>query len=242
LKNKATNPIFAMQFPKKQKRTDLLESRAKTPPLVDNKQLVIPLIKDSIRNEGEPILAQNHDLDEAAKYRLDISLRPPEQSIHDYEIPVENFGLALLKGMGWAEGQVVGKNSRGVVAAQIAKPRPHLLGLGAAPTALEPEKPKRVFPGDNIQKPPQFREKTPPPPRKDLKIGCKCSIIDGSHQGKSGIVHDIQQRSNGTVVKVKLPNGDIVRVWDDQVAAIKTDKFWVRPHIKVVFCNNSADH
>lgn len=44
--------------------------------------------------------------------KMDVSLRPEESKLEDYEkIPVENFGLAMLRGMGWKEGDPIGANS-----------------------------------------------------------------------------------------------------------------------------------
>ena len=37
--------------------------------------------------------------------------RPQETDLAVYErVPIEDFGVALLKGMGWKEGQGIGKN------------------------------------------------------------------------------------------------------------------------------------
>lgn len=74
--------------------------------------------------------------DVVEKYRYDVSLRPEEVSLNlkfasssarcldhlhiikstleDYErVPIEQFGAALLRGMGWEKGKPVGKNPNG---------------------------------------------------------------------------------------------------------------------------------
>lgn len=91
------------------------------------------------KNEGSapqaPILRQNvvpgmdelNDVNE--KYRHDVSLRPDALDVHSdaYErIPIEDFGAALLRGMGW-KGSVEEENKDG----NEPKPRHKLLGLGA---------------------------------------------------------------------------------------------------------------
>lgn len=44
--------------------------------------------------------------------KLDVSLRPDESKLEDYDrIPVEKFGLAMLRGMSWKEGDPIGTNS-----------------------------------------------------------------------------------------------------------------------------------
>lgn len=105
-----------------------------------------------------PILAQNaipgmNELkSDKEKYLHDISHRPDETSLEDYNrIPIEDFGKALLKGMGWKEGTAVGKNPNGLVAPIVLAPRAALLGLGAtaAPDLVE-KKSKPLLPGDKI--------------------------------------------------------------------------------------------
>lgn len=91
------------------------------------------------KNEGSapqaPILRQNvvpgmdelNDVNE--KYRHDVSLRPDALDVHSdaYErIPIEDFGAALLRGMGW-KGNVEEESKDG----NEPKPRHKLLGLGA---------------------------------------------------------------------------------------------------------------
>ncbi len=38
---------------------------------------------------------------------------PNVADLEDYEkVPIEEFGAAMLRGMGWSEGKVVGKNQK----------------------------------------------------------------------------------------------------------------------------------
>jgi hypothetical protein len=82
-----------------------------------------------------PILQQNavpgmDELEDVAeKYRHDVALRPDELDVHSeaYDsVPVEDFGAAMLRGMGW-KGTVDEENPD----ADDPKPRQKLLGLGA---------------------------------------------------------------------------------------------------------------
>lgn len=60
--------------------------------------------------------------------------------LQDYEsLPVEEFGKALLRGLGWSDGQGVGRKRQLVEPKQIIR-RPERLGLGANPAAPPPEK------------------------------------------------------------------------------------------------------
>jgi hypothetical protein len=77
-----------------------------------DEDLVIPVV-----TEDE---ALHNDLDNA----------PEAPTLEAYEAqPIEGFGAALLRGMGWKDGDALGKN--GKVVSQKVKRRPALLGIGA---------------------------------------------------------------------------------------------------------------
>lgn len=91
---------------------------------------------------------------ELAALRKDLEHLPPEARLEDYEaMPVEHFGEALLRGMGWTEEKGIGRNKKGSVP-KISEPvrRPHRLGLGAAPPSTENNKEK-----GNKQRPDELR-------------------------------------------------------------------------------------
>ncbi|PYH47448.1 spliceosome ATPase-activating subunit SPP2 [Aspergillus saccharolyticus JOP 1030-1] len=78
--------------------------------------------------------------DETSSFRADIASRPESATLDQYNaIPVEEFGAALLRGMGWKEGQAVGKGKYGGAAAaaaqgnkaRVPERRPGFLGIGA---------------------------------------------------------------------------------------------------------------
>jgi G-patch domain len=113
------------------------------------------LNREDTKFEDLPIIAQNaipgmNDLhDEDSKFRHDVSMRPDD--ITNYSrVPIEHFGMAMLKGMGWKEGAPVGKNPNGIVNLVQLTPRPKLQGLGAEPDPVLDAKPKKVRPGDKI--------------------------------------------------------------------------------------------
>ena len=91
-------------------------------------------------NDGEQDDNANADTDvydETSSLRTDVASRPESASLDAYNnIPVEEFGAALLRGMGWKEGQPVGRGRYGSASDRVNKPRlpqrrPGLLGLGA---------------------------------------------------------------------------------------------------------------
>lgn len=90
-----------------------------------------------IDNDGDWRTRAKVSEDEA--YRQDVQTRPSESTLDDYaNVPVHEFGAALLRGMGWKDGEVVGKNKN----YQFAKPkdtnkRPAFLGIGATPRPVD---------------------------------------------------------------------------------------------------------
>jgi len=112
-----------------------------------DKQAVEELMKDSISsvttshqqvNEEKldysiPMLLRNRapdGFDNADK--LDVSIYPEESTLDDYEEnPIEGFGIAMLRGMGWKKGSGVGKTFKRDVPLFETQLRPVGLGLGA---------------------------------------------------------------------------------------------------------------
>ncbi|MCJ1319220.1 hypothetical protein MMC15_004555 [Xylographa vitiligo] len=79
-------------------------------------------------------------LNDDDSFKSDIASRPDSASMDDYNaVPIEEFGAALLRGMGWKEGDVVGKRKNQTIKARVIERRPALLGIGAkeVPEGLE---------------------------------------------------------------------------------------------------------
>jgi len=78
-----------------------------------------------LRNIAPGILQQKEELE---KFKLDLSYRPDSPVESDYKrIPIQGFGEALLRGMGWTPGESCVHN---------VNIRPTRLGLGAEPLRL----------------------------------------------------------------------------------------------------------
>ena len=69
--------------------------------------LTLPLLMQNVI-PGVDLLASEKD-----KLLHDVQHRPDEMKVEDYEnsVPIEEFGIALLRGMGWKEGMAVGRRS-----------------------------------------------------------------------------------------------------------------------------------
>jgi hypothetical protein len=95
-------------------------------------------------------------LDEAAATRADVATRPDVPTLDDYKaMPVSEIGAAMLRGMGWREGQGGGRNHQGPIHAPEVKKRAALLGLGAKERKVDDAAPARG--------------KGKPPPRPDRR-------------------------------------------------------------------------
>ena len=72
-------------------------------------------------------------LTEEDAFQNDITEAPDMATLEDYaRVPVEQFGAAMLRGMGWKDGDGIGLNKGSKqVKAKIPERRPALLGIGA---------------------------------------------------------------------------------------------------------------
>ncbi|SPC65828.1 related to Pre-mRNA-splicing factor SPP2 [Ustilago sp. UG-2017b] len=81
-------------------------------------------------NTGEPLIIPQESDPEMLQH--DIDSRPEAPTLDDYAAtPIDQFGMALLRGMGWKEGMGAGKGGKGPQQAAEPKKRAALLGLGA---------------------------------------------------------------------------------------------------------------
>ncbi|MCJ1396022.1 hypothetical protein MMC18_008909 [Xylographa bjoerkii] len=107
--------------------------------LVEGKRksdLVLPAIGSG--DLGDQRFVGRFNEDDA--FKSDIASRPDSASMDEYSaVPIEEFGAALLRGMGWKEGDVVGKRKNQIIKPRIVERRPALLGIGAkeVPEGLE---------------------------------------------------------------------------------------------------------
>ncbi|KAM4609682.1 G-patch domain and KOW motifs-containing protein [Polymixia lowei] len=130
-------------------------------------QAVKELIEDSQRqlekwqNESKtdynitiPLLMQNQvpeGFEDGDKLKVD--LRPESSTVADYDsVPVEAYGLAMLKGMGWKPGEGIGRTFKQDVKPIEYQLRPKGLGLGADLSGIKDLEPHRrpppLKPGD----------------------------------------------------------------------------------------------
>ncbi|KAL7275093.1 DNA primase large subunit Spp2 [Rhizina undulata] len=91
-------------------------------------------------NDWRAAANSNPEISETDAYRRDLATRPDVPSLSDYAaVPVEEFGAALLRGMGWKEGQQIGKRKGAEGKLRVVDKRPAFLGIGAKPREEVPE-------------------------------------------------------------------------------------------------------
>ncbi|NXB33093.1 GPKOW protein, partial [Eulacestoma nigropectus] len=132
---------------------------------------------------------------------MSIPLQLPDKDVgtgplptpQDYEaVPVAQFGLAMLRGMGWSQGQGIGRTFPKVVPLLEHRPRPRGLGLGAE--AAPPGAPKS---GET--------------PRGGPAVGDFVRIEAGPHCGMDGKVEALYPETERAVVRLQL-GGQVVAV------------------------------
>ena len=148
----------------------------------------------------------------------DLDNLPPESSLQDYErMPVEAFGEALMRGLGWEKGRGIGKNSKGEVEAKELMRRPDRLGLGAAPEPL-PQHKKYIKPGESrepvngahkagkrskLSDNSERKNKSKP----EKASGRRMYVQHGKYQGSECLLDSMQsvhEEANGSKVNVTL--------------------------------------
>jgi G patch domain/KOW motif-containing protein len=131
--------------------------------LTDDQKAVQAIIEKAERHEqGErediddigdiPLLMQNRAPgtigieDDELKFKTDVALRPEVCTAEEYEnTPIEQFGAAMLRGMGWKEGEAIGGINKGLAEPIEFVPRPHGLGLGATRNLqIKPDRRRRA--------------------------------------------------------------------------------------------------
>ena len=137
--------------------------------------------------------------DERQELREDLERLPAPASEAAYEaMPVEHFGAALLRGMGWQEGRALGREGGEEVQAVEYVRRPGRLGLGAQPDAEAPGG-AQDGPGGK-RRPPRPGEATPRP---DLVYRDR----DGNQRHVKGIDDALEERdaflAPGALVRVR---------------------------------------
>ncbi|CAN8018581.1 unnamed protein product [Ixodes persulcatus] len=150
-------------------------------------------VQSSAAGDGEelniPLLVQNKvpegfETDE----KVDVSLRAEEPSQEDYEsVPIEEYGLAMLRGMGWHPGKPIGARCTEVAKPIEAVLRPRGLGLGAESKLSKPPPLVAKEEGDLV-----------------LRRGAYVRIEQGQYKDMYGQVEGLDDDNGRVIVKLAL--------------------------------------
>jgi hypothetical protein len=122
----------------------------------------------------------------------------PNDDENSMSIPINEFGKALLRGMGWEEGKAYGRSDK-VIEPFIMQQRPRLAGIGSS---LNPNEPvEEEGKGDALET--LWMDKT----TKNLVQNAIVNVVDGPYDGLVGQIldHDADRKGKRNV-KLNLPN------------------------------------
>jgi len=138
---------------------------------------------------------------------LDVSLRAEASTMEDYEsVPIEQYGLAMLRGMGWKPGEGIGGYKKEVVPIFDPQCRPKGLGLGAT-------RPKndQVVVKDGEEK-------------LTLKRGAFVLIEGGAKRGLYGEVEGLDEENGRVVLKLGVGK-EVVSISENVIKLVTKTEF-----------------
>ncbi|XP_012266206.2 G-patch domain and KOW motifs-containing protein [Athalia rosae] len=132
-----------------------------------------------------------------------------EATLEDYEnIPIDLYGIAMLRGMGWKPGKGIGKNEK-LVEASVPELRPKGMGLGADKVTMQKANGK-----------PRTKEE------EDLKLvtGAYIKIIAGKQKDSYGQIEGLDDDAGRFIVKMAL-GGNVVSLNEAVVQAVTKEDY-----------------
>ncbi|XP_046422465.1 G-patch domain and KOW motifs-containing protein isoform X1 [Neodiprion fabricii] len=132
-----------------------------------------------------------------------------ESTLEDYEsIPIDAYGMAMLRGMGWKPGKGIGKNEK-LVEASIPALRPKGMGLGADKVTMQKQNSK-----------PRTKEE------EELKLikGAFVKLIAGKQKDSYGQIEGLDDDAGRFIVKMAL-GGNVVSVNESVVQAVTKEEY-----------------
>ncbi|EFB29228.1 hypothetical protein PANDA_006161, partial [Ailuropoda melanoleuca] len=126
----------------------------------------------------------------------------PEEA--DYEaVPVEAYGLAMLRGMGWKPGEGIGRTFNQVVKPRVNSLRPKGLGLGANLNEVQ----ALVSTGPHhLPKPDEEQEKEKEDQPQGLVPGGAVMVLSGPHRGLYGKIEGLDPDNVRAMVRLAVGN------------------------------------
>ncbi|XP_060913735.1 G-patch domain and KOW motifs-containing protein [Labrus mixtus] len=128
-----------------------------------------------------------------------VDLRPESSTEADYEtVPVEAYGLAMLKGMGWNKEEGIGRTFKQHVKPIENQLRPKGLGLGADRAAIKDLEPSRH------QRPPKPGEERVKEEELVMGPGGCVLVTSGAHKELYGKIEGVDPDNARVMVKLAI--------------------------------------
>ncbi|XP_038061611.1 G-patch domain and KOW motifs-containing protein-like [Patiria miniata] len=166
-----------------------------------------------------PILMQNR-VPEGTETddKLDVSIRPDAASSADYnQVPIEQFGMAMLRGMGWNEQEGIGAKMKKVVKPIEAVLRPKGQGLGAdrrPGDMLDKKRLRKLKPGDK-----KIEEEV-----QGFAKGVGVLVRSGAHKNLYGKIEGVDEDNARLVIKLAL-SGQAVTLGQYNVKIVDKEEY-----------------
>lgn len=135
--------------------------------------------------------------------KKELNSLPEENDVHSEnysKVRIEDFGRAILRGMGWD-----GKSNVNSSVYEI-KPRPERLGLGAMPLVLDKKQRKSALKKSVLEKAMEkdyTGVKNEWGNNNELRVGLQVGILNGGFRGKQGMIVETP-KPNATILKVLI--------------------------------------
>uniref|UniRef100_K9IY36 G-patch domain and KOW motifs-containing protein n=1 Tax=Desmodus rotundus TaxID=9430 RepID=K9IY36_DESRO len=140
----------------------------------------------------------------------------------DYEaVPVEAYGLAMLRGMGWKPGQGIGRTFSQVVKPRVNSLRPKGLGLGASLTEVQALASSGPH---HLPKPDEEQEKDKEDQHQGLVSGGAVVVLSGPYRGLYGKVEGLDPDNVRAMVRLAV-GGRMVTVSEYCLQPVSQQEF-----------------
>ncbi|XP_034027412.1 G-patch domain and KOW motifs-containing protein [Thalassophryne amazonica] len=137
--------------------------------------------------------------------RIKVDLRSESSTVTDYEnVPVEAYGLAMLKGMGWKPGDGIGLTLKQDVKPIECQLRPKGLGLGADRSIIKDLEPNRH------RRPPKPGEEQVKEEELVLGPGGFVLVESGAHKDLYGKIEGVDPDNARVIVKLAIGGKTVV--------------------------------
>ncbi|XP_008060933.1 G patch domain and KOW motifs-containing protein [Carlito syrichta] len=150
----------------------------------------------------------------------------PEEA--NYEaVPVEDYGMAMLRGMGWKPGEGIGRTFNQVVKPRVNSLRPKGLGLGANLTEAQALAPTGA---SRVPRPDEEQEKDKEDQPQALVPGGAVVVLSGPHRGLYGKVEGLDPDNVRAMIRLAVGS-----------RMVTVSEYFLRPVSQQEFDKNSLD-